>query len=182
MSFVALDKFEAKFDTKNAAPSRPSFQRQKIAKHHNHDVTKTRRSEECLPLGLSHVANWITKDTCCTTTHQCSVLKPATARRSISGIFGYKFASFRLVFSNQSLDDVKHSNPLQFSKDITAFHWSNDNFLYTSSCCFAHLQKPSCNHASQMKKTLSKNVNSIKINKHVILVTKNTNLCHYKVL
>lgn len=26
------------------------------------------------------------------------------------------------VFSNQSVDDVKHSVPLQFSKDITAFH------------------------------------------------------------
>jgi len=25
-----------------------------------------------------------------------------------------------IVFSNQSLDDVKHSNTLQFSKDITA--------------------------------------------------------------
>jgi len=32
-----------------------------------------------------------------------------------------------------------------------------------------------------MKKTLSKNVNSIKINKHVILVTKNANICHYEV-
>jgi hypothetical protein len=88
MSFDALDNVKAKFDAKMLLLHVDHFNNKKIAKQHNHDVTKTRRSKECLPSGLSHVANWFTKDTCCIITHQCSVLKPVTARRSISGIFG----------------------------------------------------------------------------------------------
>jgi hypothetical protein len=61
----------------------------KIAKQHNNDITKTRRSKECLPSGLSHVANGFTKDTWYPNSRVQTRPKP-------SGFFRAKKSSARL--------------------------------------------------------------------------------------
>jgi hypothetical protein len=119
MGFDALDKFEAKLDAKTLLLHIHNFNDKKIAEQR---FTKTRRSKECLPSGPSHLANWF---------HRIHLHYHAPMLRNKTGNCAtFNFRNFWIalctfpstVFSNQSMDDVKHSDTLQVSKDITAFH------------------------------------------------------------